>query len=201
MKKSVVDVSGIFSTPCDVGSGCGEHGTKGGKVLMTKGISLWITAVVLLFGMSFVCCTANLGTFTLVSTRNIDWSRASEFTRSNQRVSGEDVRKIIVIIPTKANITIQEAVDNALQKVPGAVAMVDVVLKLQNYYIPYIYGRAAVYVEGSVLVDTKLASLHNGDSSRHFVFYTEDGKDFKKRAVSEAEYLTYVKRNIHLKSN
>jgi hypothetical protein len=147
----------------------------------------------LLSGVLISGCVGTVGTFTVISTKNIDWSRASEITRSNQRVKGADICHIIVFIPTKLNVTVSEALDNALQQVPGAIAMVDATIKIKTFYFPYVYGRNGYYVEGNVLIDPKLASLYNGDSSHHFVFHTEDGKNFKKKVVSEAEYLTYVK--------
>jgi hypothetical protein len=156
-----------------------------------KGILWGILVMVLVLGVSVTGCATRLGAFTVISTKSIDWSRASEFTRSNQRVEGEDMYHIIIFIPTKFNITIEDAVDNALQKVPGAIALVDAVLRSKSFYIPYIYGRGGYYIEGTILVDPRLA-LFDGDSSNYLAFYTEDGKDFKKITVSEAEYLSYL---------
>jgi len=152
----------------------------------------WLGMLVMVFGFSITGCVTRLGSFTVISTKSIDWSRASEYTRNNQRVEGEDMYHIIIFIPTKGNISIEDAVDKALQKVPGAIALVDAVLRSKFFWIPYIYGRSGYYVEGNILLDPKLV-LVDGDSSNYLVFYTEDGKDFKKITVSEAEYLSYVK--------
>jgi len=153
-----------------------------------------VLSVALLFAGSLVGCGGGvLGTFTVISTKNVDWSRASEFTRSNQRVMGKDIYHIIVFVPTKLNVTISEALDNALLQVPGAVAMVDATVKVFSINIPLIYGRAGYYIEGNLLVDPKLA-LYNDGSTGYLVLYTEDGKNFKTRAVSEEEYLSLAKR-------
>ena len=159
--------------------------------MANKKFWLGMLVMALVFGMVVTGCTTRFGAFTVISTKSVDWSRASEFTRSNQRVEGEDMYHIIIFIPTKFNITIEDAVDKALQKVPGAIALVDAVLRSKSFWIPYIYGRAGYYVEGNVLVDPKLAST-DGNSTTYLVFYTEDGKDFNKVTVSEAEFLSYV---------
>jgi hypothetical protein len=191
MRKVIASVGNRIGDRHDVGVGC-ELGRKEEVIKAKSGISLLVLAVVLLFGSSLVGCGGTLGTFTVISTKNVDWSRASEFNRSNQRVKGKDVNHIIVFVPTKLNVTVSEALDNALLQIPGAIAMVDATVKVSSFYIPYVYGRTGYFIEGSVLVDPKLALFYEG-SSNHFVLYTEDGKSFKKQAVSEAEYLTYIK--------
>ncbi|MDR2593046.1 MAG: hypothetical protein LBC59_09655 [Chitinispirillales bacterium] len=191
MRKVIAGVGDRIGDRHDVDVGC-ELGGREGVIKAKSGISLMVLAVVLLFGSSLVGCSGTLGTFTVISTKNVDWSRASEFNRNNQRVKGKDVYHIIVFVPTKLNVTVSEALDNALLQIPGAIAMVDATVKVSTFYIPYIYGRSGYSIEGSVLVDPKLALFYEGSSS-HLVLYTEDGKNFKKRSVSEAEYLTYIK--------
>ena len=91
-------------------------------------------AVVAVFAVVLTGCTQRLGAFTVISTRNIEWSRAAEYQRDNRRVMGEDLAHIIVVVPTKFNVTIEDAVDKALDKVPGAVALVDAVLRYKQVY-------------------------------------------------------------------
>jgi hypothetical protein len=146
--------------------------------------------LVMIFGFLSANCVASMGKFAVISTKNIDWSRAAEFTRSN-RVEGEDMYRMIIIFPTKTSYSIDSAVDNALQKIPGAVALVDAVVVQKMIVIPYIYGEVGYHIQGTVLVDPQLA-LSNGDSTNYLVFYSKDGKDFKEITVSEAEYLSYA---------
>jgi hypothetical protein len=148
--------------------------------------------LVTVFGLLVTGCATRLGAFTVISTKNIDWSRAAEYTRNNQRIEGEDKYHVIVFIPTKFKITIEDAVDKALQNVPGAVALVDAVLRSKIFWIPYIYGQRCYLIEGTVLIDTKFA-LAGEDHTNYFVFYTDNGNDFEKISVSEAEYLCFVK--------
>jgi hypothetical protein len=147
---------------------------------------------VVVAGIALSSCVTRLGAFTVISTKNIDWSRTSEFTRYNQRVSGEDVYHIIIFIPTKFNVNIEEAVDKALEKVPGGIALVDAVLKSKFFWIPYIYGNSGYMIEGSVLMDPKLVSVDEQHKSKYLVFYTNDGNEFIRRDITEEEYRNYL---------
>jgi hypothetical protein len=159
--------------------------------MANKNFRLGILAMVL--GVSVTGCVTEVGRYTVISTKeNIDWSRTREFIRGDN-VKGEDMYYIIILWPSKSSmISIENAVDNALEEIPGAVALVDVVVKQQFFYFPLIYGKGGYIVEGTVLIDPKL-SLSDGDATSYLIFYTEDGKEFQKTAISKAEYLSYVK--------
>lgn len=126
---------------------------------------IWQGILIMIFGFLTAGCVTPLGKYAIVSTKNIDWNRASEFVRSDQRVGGEDMYRIIIIFPTKSSVSIEKAVDDALQKIPGAIALVDVVLVNKQAYFPFIYGIAGLYIEGTVIIDPKLASA-NEDSTK-----------------------------------
>lgn len=132
---------------------------------MKNVLKFFLLSLVLL---SMVSCVTRLGSFTVISTKNIDWSRAGEFKRGS-RVDGQDLAHIIILFPTKFMINIETAVDKAIEKVPGAVALVDVVLKDKRFYIPYIYGQLAFIVEGTALIDPKLIS--NADELEDSSYY------------------------------
>jgi hypothetical protein len=146
---------------------------------------------VLVIGLSLSGCATRLGAFTVVSTKNIDWSRAAEYTRSNQRVDGEDMLYLIILIPTKGSITIEDAVDKALEKVPGAVALVDAVIR-HKYFNMILFAASGYVVEGSVLIDPKLASAGEQIESKYVVVYSTDGKEFIRKEVTEEEYKSYL---------
>ncbi|GHV74819.1 hypothetical protein AGMMS49940_21210 [Spirochaetia bacterium] len=147
--------------------------------------------LVVLLALMTVGCAHRLGAFTVISTKSIDWSRASEYKRYNEKVEGSDIYHIIILFPT-GSVTIEDAVDNALEKVPGGIALVDAVLRSKSFYIPYIYGQGGYYIEGTVLVDPTLTAVANNSETSYLVFYTKDGKDFTKKEISRAEYLSYV---------
>jgi hypothetical protein len=157
---------------------------------MGKKLSLGL--FILVFGIVLSGCVTRLGAFTVISTKNIDWSRASDFTRSDQRVSGKDIYHIIIFIPTKFNVIIENAVDKALEQIPGGIALVDAVLKRKYFWIPYIYGNAGYIIEGSVLVDQKLVSAVDEHESNYLIFYTNDGDKFIRKEIPEEEYRGYM---------
>lgn len=105
--------------------------------------------------MAVTGCTTRLTDFTIISTKNIELSRGEEFTRSTQRVEGEDTKHIIIFIPTGVP-NAKEAADRAIEKVPGAVALVDGVLEYEWFYFPYVYGYTTYRIKGTPLIDPKL---------------------------------------------
>ncbi|MBL8012205.1 MAG: hypothetical protein JNN05_00010 [Candidatus Omnitrophica bacterium] len=122
-----------------------------------KRISQYVLIMLLL--ISSVGCTTRLVDFTLISTKNVDLTRAASFERGKSRVEGKDEASIIIFIPTGVP-DLKEAIDRAIESVPGAVALVDGVLTRSSFYIPYIFGKDTFIVEGTPLIDPKLASAN-----------------------------------------
>ena len=143
-------------------------------------------AVVVVLAVVLTGCTQRLGAFTVISTRNIEWSRAAEYQRDNRRVMGEDLAHIIVVVPTKFNVTIEDAVDKALDKVPGAVALVDAVLRYKQVYA-VVYQRLSYIVEGSVLIDPKLVA-EAPEESKYYIGIYDGKKDVALSEVSKSKY-------------
>lgn len=158
-----------------------------------------IVVFVLFASIVFTSCVSRLGSFTVLSTKNIDWSRAAEYKRDNRKVDGENARHIIIFIPTKGNITIEDAVDQALEKVPGAVALVDVVLRSKFFYIPYIYGKQAFIVEGSVLIDPKLVAVDDSNETIYYQGYYDKNKEFKLSKIEKTQFDS-IQRDIAQKT-
>ena len=109
--------------------------------------------VIVLLGLTFMLagCVVRQGDFTvlsdkLVDAKNFDLSKATQ----KGRVKGEDKSRIIVFIPTKANPSLEGAIDDALEKGDGDV-LVDATVHSYSWYIPYIYGEAGWTVEGQVV--------------------------------------------------
>jgi len=140
----------------------------------------------------FAGCTTHHGNFTVISTRNIDWSRAHEFVRSSDRVEGRDIVHIIILFPT-GTPSMFAAVDAALAQVPGAVALVDSAIRSFGWYIPWIYGQQGWIIEGSVLIDPLLASV-DMHSTTYLVLHVNESGDVTKREVCEDEFLRLANR-------
>lgn len=119
------------------------------SILEMKKISL-IILMSLLFG-----CTHRITDFTIISSKNINISNGENLKRSNTRVVGKDIKHTIVFIPTGIS-NMKQAIDNAIESKPGAVALVDGVVTYNHWIIPFFYGRQWYEVEGTPLIDTTL---------------------------------------------
>lgn len=149
-----------------------------------KKVLLAFFGLVLLSG-----CATRMVDFTIISTKNVDLARLGEFHRS-ERVEGVDTRYIIIIIPT-GNPSVEEAVDRAIESVPGGVALIDGVLTNKFFYIPYIFGENKYVVTGTVLIDPKL--VNNTRASTHEIIEMDaEGSVSARREVSSDDYDRYV---------
>ena len=102
-------------------------------------------------------CTSRLTDFTIISTKNVDMSDSGNFTKGTERVEGIDKRHVIVFIPT-GSPDLKEAIDDAIEKTPNCVALLDGVVYSKFWYIPYIYGQFWYQVEGTPLISTPSTS-------------------------------------------
>lgn len=142
--------------------------------------------VALGLALTLSSCTQRLFDFTIVSSKNVDLSKANTFTRGYNRTEGKDVAHIVLFFPTgKPNI--KEAVDRAIEKIPGCVALLDGVVKSYGFYIPMIYGQTAYIIEGTPLIDP---SFGGGKLSKYNkIELNKKGEVKQITALSEAEYL------------
>lgn len=100
-------------------------------------------------------CSQRIADFTIMSSKNVDLSRGVDFKRLPTRIIGEDKKSIIMFIPT-GEPNIKEAMDNAIESVPGAIGLVDGVVTYSAWWIPYLYGEFGYEVEGTPLIDPLL---------------------------------------------
>tara|TARA_Y100000780_G_C13377801_1_gene299185 strand:- start:48 stop:413 length:366 start_codon:yes stop_codon:yes gene_type:complete len=107
-----------------------------------------------LIGMFLSGCSHRIADLTYVSTKNITQEELATATSDNERVTGEDSSHIIIFIPT-GNPSAEEALDRAIEKRKGGVALKNATLHSSWFYIPYIYGKSTITVEGEVLVPLK----------------------------------------------
>lgn len=140
----------------------------------------------LMAAMCTAGCSTRLVDFTIISSKNVELDRAGTFERAKNRVKGTDMVHWIIIIPTGVP-NAKEAMDRAIESVPGAVALVDGVITSKFFYIPYIYGQQSYVVEGTPLIDPKLASLWTSGS--HLITRLDKkGNVESTESVTEAEY-------------
>jgi len=91
--------------------------------------------------------------FTIISTKNIEYAKMSDYKRGENRVEGIDKKHIILFIPTGIP-NMKEAIDKAIESAPGGVALVDGVVYHTSWWIPYIYGQTYFTVEGTPLINS-----------------------------------------------
>ena len=156
-----------------------------------KKIVFGLVIVILLSG-----CTTRFIDFTIISSKNIDMSRGAEFIRDRDRVIGKDSASIIIFIPT-GTPNAKEALDRAIESVPGAVALLDGVISQKFFYIPYIYGESTIIVEGTALIDPALTLNIEKDETagKHYVIVmNKSGEIEKSMEVSEEDYNVISKK-------
>ncbi len=100
-------------------------------------------------------CVNRIGDFTIASTKNIDIKSESHRVDTRRRVQGRDVIHIISFIPTGTFPNMKEAMDNAIEKAPGAVALSNVTVKRGAWYIPLIYGQDYFEIEGNPVYEAR----------------------------------------------
>jgi len=144
-----------------------------------------VLVLVILF-VGVTGCSQRLVDFTIISSKNIDLSQAANFKRGQDRVEGKDVTHIIIFIPTGVP-NAKEALDRAIESVPGAIALVDGVITAHSWYIPYIYGRSWYVVEGTPLINPKIVSTKSID--KYMVSKLDkDGNVKEFKIVDKANY-------------
>jgi len=161
---------------------------KGGSML-----SRFNLVFIVFFSLCVSGCATRLADFTIISTKNIDLARGADFQRAKSRIEGIDSASIIIIIPT-GTPNVKEAIDKAIESVPGAVALLDGVITYKFWYIPYIFGNASYVVEGTPLIDPALVTARL--ESPYIVSRLDKrGNVLETKYVSKAEFQT-IKRKI-----
>lgn len=94
-------------------------------------------------------CSHRLVDFTVISSRNVPITESgTEFKKATQRVQGSDSKWSILFIPGIPNM--KEAIDKAIDKYPGAVALTDGVVYSKSWSVG-LFGQNKYVVEGTPL--------------------------------------------------
>jgi hypothetical protein len=130
-------------------------------------------------------CSHRLVDYTIISTKNVDLSKMSTYTRYRNRVEGKDVTHIILCFPM-GTPNMKEAIDRAIEHVPGAVALVDGVVYSKGWNA-IVYGQSSYVVEGTPLIDPAIAE--NELPEYIYLELDKKGRIKKQTNFSEKEYL------------
>jgi hypothetical protein len=101
--------------------------------------------------MFFVGCATRLTDFTVISTKNVDLSKANTFKKGKVIIKGADMPWTILIFPTGFP-DMKTAIDRAIEKDTKAVALVDGVVYYKDWSC-LLFGRRGYVVEGTQLLD------------------------------------------------
>lgn len=106
--------------------------------------------------ISLSACTTNHGTYTVISNQvadldNIDLSTAKKV----RNVEGSSVGHIVIFFPAgELNPNVESAMNDAFKNVDGDL-FTNARVHSTFFWIPYIYGRNAMYIEGDVVKTRK----------------------------------------------
>jgi hypothetical protein len=146
-----------------------------------KTVSIWVVLTLVM-----ASCTTRVLDFTMVSSKNIDLSRGASFVRGKSRVTGED-KAHWIILPTSYG-SIKEALDKAIESIPGCVALLDGVISTRYWYVPYVYGQHFAIVEGTPLIDPALSQIDQTYPTFGIIELNQNGGVTKIKEITEAEF-------------
>ncbi len=135
--------------------------------------------LVLITATVLTSCTSQgertLGRFSIVSSRNIELTKLPEMNRCLERTATEE-RSVKLLMSTKQlsnSYAMENALDGALSKIPGAIALLDA--KLTYVYEKQFSKEVGGYVfEGYALIDPALISEENLQSVPPTIPVTRD---------------------------
>lgn len=141
--------------------------------MIMKKISFFAVTILLLMGVS--SCSHRLTDFTVISTRNVPLGQqAASLQKANNRVKGVDKSHVVLCIPF-GTPNMKEAIDKAIDKYPGAIGLVDGVVK-SNFWTCLVYGQSAFVVEGTPLYEADVAKMGvpaNNQGGETMLFFHE----------------------------
>lgn len=101
-------------------------------------------------------CSSKMTDFTILSTNNVDLRQAENLKTLPNKVEGSDSTYTFLFIPFGGR-NVEEAIKDALEQTPGAVALVDGEIRETRSWFPIpwvLYDKASYVVTGKPVVDT-----------------------------------------------
>lgn len=142
----------------------------------------------LAFFLMLESCTYRVTDFTVISTKNVPLTESGNgFKKSEKRVKGTDVAHSVLVFSGRPNM--KEAIDKAIEKYPGAVGLVDGVVKY-NTWTCFFYGQSKYIIEGSPLypADSRVAKAQSYiDNIDSYPVQTQENKSVQIREKEQDE--------------
>ena len=109
-------------------------------------------------------CSRRIIDFTIISSKNVPiTNQGGNFQKATKRVKGVDSKWSVLFIPGIPDM--KEAIDNAIEQYPGAIALTDGVIYNKSWSC-YLFGQNKYIVEGTPLfINSECKHLEN----RHFL--------------------------------
>lgn len=102
------------------------------------------------------CMSHRVLDVTMISTKNIELSQTPHRVDTSVRVTGVDERKMYFLGSAVDMPDLKEAIDNAIEKNNGCVALLNAVVTYKECWIPFVLGQTSFEVEGNpVYADKK----------------------------------------------
>lgn len=101
-------------------------------------------------------CSSKMTDFTILSTNNVDLRQAENLKTLPNKVEGSDSTYTFLFIPFGSR-NIEDAIKDALEQTPGAVALVDGRIEKTRFWFPVpwiLFDKASYVVTGKPVVDT-----------------------------------------------
>jgi hypothetical protein len=149
----------------------------------------YLTGIITLMILILTSCTYRLTSLPKLNIAGPGVSgstlKISDYKIAENKAKGEDSYSIIIFIPLLGNnqkLT-EGMINNAIDKIckeKNYKFMTNVKIYTSGYYIPFIYGKVTVIIEGEGWVDKQTSSLYNfnlwNDYDSHFFSYNWESK-------------------------
>jgi len=162
--------------------------------MVNKGFSFGLLAIALVLGMSVVGCATRILDLTIASTQNLDLSRAGEFQRTQREVKGTSTKltRILFFDVNISDIDMKSAIDSALRRIPGGVALIN--FRLDQRKLNFLLFALDQYVvTGHALVDPNIVTLGNNEELLpELVKFDGTGEIIERVQITQDEYDQYL---------
>jgi len=162
--------------------------------MANKRFLVGVLVMTLVFGMTVTGCATRIMDLTVASTKNVDLSRMGQFQRSGKEVKGTSTKlsSILFFSVSIGTIDMKKAIDSALGKIQGAVALVDFTLSKRNLNF-LLFGLEQYVVTGIALVDPNIVTLGNNEELLpELVTFGENGEIIERLQITQDEYNQYL---------
>lgn len=148
----------------------------------------------ILTAFAFASCTQRITDFTLMSSKNFDITRLSEYKKLDKRVSADSRLTTIIIIQITATSqpTIKEALDKAIESIPGCIGLIDGVVYSGGLFTG-LYNTVYYEIEGTPIIDPKWTAIDTPNSNINKLNLDENGNILSTESLTFADYAKITK--------